>query len=153
MTNDVLDSALTSERITQMEAELAALNERYKQLREQEIDLKSKLDVIVRLRKELRESFLGDATGKIPKLHNKIAEQKALFERQVQDETCRTVYWVNDTRPSTHIVTRMTAKRIYVRERGHQSETFYELDGTRRSRYGDQHKIDILRTFPEGLKQ
>lgn len=76
----------------------------------------------------------------------------ATVDRFIEDHTKPKVYFANSKRLSegSWIVGKVTPKRIFVREKGHERVDLYNHDGTPVSSYGNT--IDIAKTFPDGLK-
>lgn len=93
-------------------------------------------------------SSMKCATGRVELKVNKLDK----LVNAHNDSKLRKVFWAEDyrgpvTQSNTVIVSRVTKKRIYVRNIGSQDESVYSRNG--RSTWG--RPIDVGATFPEGI--
>lgn len=143
------------DNIADLERELAVVNKQTEELIKEEKWLTTEAETIeIRLKEiKIRLSELRNGYRRFGEIGQSKAKAKRI-EGTIKDLQSRLVVWaVTRTWGHTgrqYVVSRVTPKRIYIREVGAEREIYYDHDGSRGTYDG---KIDIEQTFPEGLDE
>lgn len=131
--------------------ELKVLRDEYAVLVKRKTELEAELATVGTRLKQLRNPW-GCNSGQIPDAERRVK----LAELVVKDSASRQVVWKKEGyghRGRTYVVTRVTPKRIYVREAGSGlREAQYDRD-TGTTRWSGDGGIDLEKTFPEGIDE
>lgn len=127
---------------------LANLRQELESLRSEEKQLKIRLEEVLVRERAICGGFrdygeIGEATSNIESLRRQIVDvdKPAVVWKKRE-------WWSHRGDPPEYVVSRVTAKRVYIRERGAQSEDYYDKMTGESSHRGT---IDITATFPEGV--
>lgn len=136
--------------VEEAKAALQLLEHEVVALRQRKNELEAELQTIDNRLRVLQGGFRG--TGELSAARLRVKQA----EREEADAKGRLVVW-GDSQPygateaKPYIVDKITPKRIYVRRQGQERAEFYNRDGTTDSRWCNA-KIDLAKTFPEGLE-
>jgi hypothetical protein len=131
-----------------LQAEATVVNRRIKEIEEELERLKTR-----------HQELCGSTWGRSSNGEIHFAQQRVeQAERNATDAIARKVVWVDDHAPYTghddkvYVVDKITPKRIYIRIQGSSRSVYYNKDGTNNSEW-TKCRIDIYKTFPEGLDE
>lgn len=123
--------------------EVGILQAEYRQLTKEGNELEKRLAAI-KTRLRSISGWAGD--GLLKNANRKLSDAKLALS----DSTKRTVIFVNESKAKRHVVTKVTKKRVYIREVGCTRETYRDkVTGNGSSRY--DNPIYLEGTFPEGV--
>jgi len=122
--------------------EYAKLIKRREQLDKERVKVNNRLQMLVN--PWSRRGAIRDAERRVQ-----------LAELRIKSENLRKVEWCKSgfrQREFEYVVTRVTPKRIYIRRKNQERETFYQRE-TGKTSWNEDGQIDIERTFPEGIDE
>lgn len=139
----------TLQKLKQEKQVLADLLEEEASLKLEEKAINDRLVAIADRLRQLRNRYSG--TGEIPKAKAHVNR----YQTQLSDYDALPVHWLvlpsfRSSAEKQYVVSRVTKKRIYIREFGDQSEVYFDRETGVRDKWSGQ--IDIATTFPDGIE-